>query len=66
MKNFLIIIFFAVLVLFITNIVHAKPKTKTIYGRSLDGFSRVKIKNNVRFKYLITELYVPSAKMIKL
>jgi hypothetical protein len=46
MKNLLIIIFFAALVLFITNIVHAKPKTKTIYGRSLDGFSRVKIKNN--------------------
>jgi hypothetical protein len=46
MKNLLIIIIIAALTLLITNNVHAKPKTKTIYGRSLDGFARVKIKNN--------------------
>ena len=46
MKKLLIIAFFTAFILVITNMVHAKPKTKTIYGRSLDGFSRVKIKNN--------------------
>jgi len=46
MKNSLIIIVIAAFILLITNNVHAKPKTKTIYGRSLDGFPRVKIKNN--------------------
>jgi len=46
MKNLLTIIFFAVFVLFVTNMVQAKPKTKTIYGRNLDGFPQVKVKNN--------------------
>lgn len=46
MKNLLIIIFIPVLIILITNIVYAKPKTKTIYGRTLDGFAQVKIKNN--------------------
>jgi hypothetical protein len=46
MKNLLITLFFAVLILLLTNIVHAKPKTKTIYSRNLDGFAQVKIKNN--------------------
>jgi hypothetical protein len=46
MKNLLITLFLSVFILLITNIVQAKPKTKTFYGRSLDGFAQVKIKNN--------------------
>lgn len=46
MKKCLVIVLIASLILLITNNVQAKPKTKTIYGRSLDGFARVKIKNN--------------------
>ena len=46
MKNFLIILFFTIFSFLLVNAVEAKPKTKTIYGRSLDGFARVKIKNN--------------------
>jgi hypothetical protein len=46
MKSLLIIIFFAISVFSIVNYVHAKPKTKTTYGRNLDGFAQVKIKNN--------------------
>jgi hypothetical protein len=48
MKNFLLIILFMTFILSITNIVYAKPKTKTIYGLNADGFSQVKIKNNTR------------------
>jgi hypothetical protein len=46
MKNLLTIIFLAVFVLFVTNMAQAKTKTKTIYGRNLDGFTQVKVKNN--------------------
>jgi hypothetical protein len=46
MKNLLVILFFTAFSFVLANTVQAKPKTKTIYGRSLDGFARVKIKNN--------------------
>jgi hypothetical protein len=46
MKNLLTIIFITAFIMSITNTVHAKPKTKTIYGRTIDGFAQVKIKNN--------------------
>jgi hypothetical protein len=46
MKNLLITLVLSIFILLITNIVQAKPKTKTLYGRSLDGFAQVKIKNN--------------------
>jgi hypothetical protein len=46
MKNFPIIIFFTAFIFSITSIVHAKPKTKTMYGHNADGFAQVKIKNN--------------------
>jgi len=46
MKKLIIIILITALIFLISNAVQAKPKTKTIYGHSLDGFARVKIKNN--------------------
>jgi hypothetical protein len=46
MKKSLKIKLFTVVIILLVNIVHAIPKTKTVYGQSLDGFSRVKIKNN--------------------
>jgi len=46
MKNFIIIILISALIFLYTNNALANPKTKTIYGHSLDGFARVKIKNN--------------------
>lgn len=46
MKKIFSILFIFSFVLLLAGIVEAKPKTKTIYGTSLDGFARVKIKNN--------------------
>ena len=46
MKKLIIILFITAFIFFLTNAAQAKPKTKTIYGHSLDGFARVKIKNN--------------------
>jgi len=46
MKNFIILIVIAAFTFLITDAAQAKPKTKTTYGKSLDGFARVKIKNN--------------------
>ena len=46
MKKIFIFLLVFVFTFLITNTVQAKPKIKTIYGHSLDGFARVKIKNN--------------------
>jgi hypothetical protein len=46
MKKLLILIFITVFIFLLTHAVQAKPQTKTIYAHSLDGFARVKIKNN--------------------
>ena len=46
MKNFLILVLISAFIFLYSHAALAKPKTKTFYGHSLDGFARVKIKNN--------------------
>jgi len=46
MNKFIIVILISAFIILYTNNALANPKTKTIYGHSLDGFARVKIKNN--------------------
>ncbi len=46
MKNFIILLLITAFIFLSTHVAQARPKTKTIYGHNLEGFARVKIKNN--------------------
>jgi hypothetical protein len=46
MKKFLILVFISAFIFLYTHAAQAKPKTKTTYGHNIDGFARLKIKNN--------------------
>ena len=46
MKKFTILVLISAFIFLFTDTAQAKPKTKTIYGHNLEGFARLKIKNN--------------------